>query len=219
MRIAWRGRCEEAVLGGGCLFGRGSRIEGCGGTEPGLSLRTPVALRLAPLVNHSTLALRHWPMAGYKGHITGATVFGGGYLAFLAYVFSVDAAYRQFTVLEQVGYPLMLLTLSLLFGLWPDVDTDSKGQEVFYSIFFVVDLFLVVTEQFRAAAYLGLVAVLLVLSRHRGWTHTWWAMLLVPSPLLILPYMHVPERPLVGLPFYGAAVVGYLSHLVVDRVW
>lgn len=157
-------------------------------------------------------------MAGYKGHVVGATLFGGGYLAFLGYAFTIDAAYRQFSVLERVGYPLMLLTLSLLFGLWPDVDTDSKGQDLFYTIFFVTDLFLVVTEQFRAAAYLGLVAVLIVLSRHRGWTHTWWAMLLVPSPLLILPYLHVSERPLVGLPFYGAAVVGYLSHLVVDKV-
>ncbi|PSQ72043.1 MAG: metal-dependent hydrolase [Bacteroidetes bacterium QH_1_64_81] len=158
-------------------------------------------------------------MAGYKGHIAGATMFGLGYLAALIYAFSIDAAYRQFTALEQVGYPLMLLALSLLFGLWPDVDTDSKGQDLFYSIFFVADLFLVVTEQFRAAAYLGLVAVLLVLSQHRGWTHTWWAMVLVPSPLLILPYLHVSGRPLVGLPFYGAAVVGYLSHLVVDRLW
>jgi hypothetical protein len=158
-------------------------------------------------------------MAGYKGHIASAAVFGIGYLAALVYAFSVDAAYRQFTVLEQIGYPLVLLALALLFGLWPDVDTDSKGQDLFYMIFFGVDLFLVVTEQFRAAAYLGLVAVLLVLSTHRGWTHTWWAMLLVPSPLLILPYLHVPARPLVGLPFYGAAVVGYLSHLVVDWVW
>jgi len=158
-------------------------------------------------------------MAGYKGHIAGAAVFGGVYLAALGYAFSVDAAYRQFTALEQVGYPLALLALALLFGLWPDVDTDSKGQEIFYSIFFVADLFLVVTEQFRAAAYLGLVAVLLVLSTHRGWTHTWWAMVLVPSPLLILPYLHVPGRPLVGLPFYGAAVIGYLSHLVVDWAW
>lgn len=157
-------------------------------------------------------------MAGYKGHIAGAALFGTGYLAALAYVFSVDAAYQQFTMLERVGYPAALLALALLFGLWPDVDTDSKGQEVFYSIFFATDLFLIGTEQFRAAAYLGLVAVLLVLSRHRGWTHTWWAMWLVPSPLLILPYFHVPERPLIGLPFYGAAVVGYLSHLVVDQI-
>ncbi|MFB6272557.1 MAG: metal-dependent hydrolase, partial [Salinibacter sp.] len=64
-------------------------------------------------------------MAGYKGHIAGATVFGSGYLVLLGYVFSVDAAYRQFSVLEQIGYPLALLALALLFGLWPDVDTDS----------------------------------------------------------------------------------------------
>jgi membrane-bound metal-dependent hydrolase YbcI (DUF457 family) len=157
-------------------------------------------------------------MAGYKGHLAGATLFVLGYIALLAYAFSVDAAYEQFSALEQIGYPLSLVALALLFGLWPDVDTNSKGQRVFYSIFLVTDLFLIATEQFRAAAYLGLVALLPVLSHHRGWTHTWWAMLLIPSPLLILPYLHVPERPLVGLPFYGAAVVGYLSHLVVDRV-
>jgi membrane-bound metal-dependent hydrolase YbcI (DUF457 family) len=157
-------------------------------------------------------------MAGYKGHIAGATVFGCGYVAALGYVFSVDAAYQQFSSLEQVGYPLGMVALALLFGLWPDVDTNSKGQRVFYTIFLVTDLFLIGTEQFRAAAYLGLVALLPVLSHHRGWTHTWWAMLLIPSPLLILPYLHVPERPLVGLPFYGAAVAGYLSHLVVDRI-
>jgi membrane-bound metal-dependent hydrolase YbcI (DUF457 family) len=157
-------------------------------------------------------------MAGYRGHLAGATLFVLGYIALLAYAFSVDAAYEQFSVLEQIGYPLGLVVLALLFGLWPDVDTNSKGQRVFYSIFLVTDLFLIATEQFRAAAYLGLVALLPVLSHHRGWTHTWWAMLLIPSPLLLLPYLHVPERPLVGLPFYGAAVVGYLSHLVVDRV-
>lgn len=157
-------------------------------------------------------------MAGYKGHLAGATLFVLGYIALLAYAFSVDAAYEQFSALEQIGYPLSLVVLALLFGLWPDVDINSKGQRIFYSIFLVTDLFLIATEQFRAAAYLGLVALLPVLSPHRGWTHTWWAMLLIPSPLLILPYLHVPERPLVGLPFYGAAVVGYLSHLVVDRI-
>ena len=41
-------------------------------------------------------------------------------------------------------------------------------------------------------------------------------MLLVPAPLLALPYVLFPDRPLAGLPFYGAAVVGYFSHLVMD---
>jgi len=155
-------------------------------------------------------------MAGYKGHIAGATLFAAGYIALLGYAFAVDAAYQQFGALELVGYPLALLALALLFGLWPDVDTDSKGRRLFYAVFFVADIFLIATKQFEAAAYLGLFALLPALDHHRGWTHTWWAMLLIPAPLLVLPYLHFPERPLVGLPFYGAAVIGYLSHLVVD---
>jgi len=150
--------------------------------------------------------------------LVGGVAFAGGYFVALVYFSAVEAIFRRFTPLEQLGYPLVMVALALLFALWPDVDTDSKGQTVFYSIFFLADLFLIATDHFRAAAYLGLVALLLVLSRHRGWTHTWWAMFLVPSPLLILPYLHLPERPLVGLPFYGAAVVGYLSHLVVDHI-
>ncbi len=75
---------------------------------------------------------------------------------------------------------------------------------------------LIATKHFEEASYLGLFAILPVLGKHRGWMHSWWAMLLVPSPLLILPYIFFPERPLSGLPFYGAAVVGYFSHLFMD---
>ncbi|MEM1271416.1 MAG: metal-dependent hydrolase, partial [Bacteroidota bacterium] len=155
-------------------------------------------------------------MAGYRGHITGATAFFVPYLAGLLYLFSVDAAYLQFNELELIGYPLALFGLCLMFGLWPDVDTNSMGQNIFYTIFFLVDVVLIVTRNFQEAAYLGLFAILPVLGKHRGWTHQWWAMILVPSPLLILPYIFFPERPLAGLPFYGAALTGYFSHLFVD---
>ena len=155
-------------------------------------------------------------MAGYKGHLAGAAVFFGGYLAALALVFSVDRAYARFSDLELVAYPAVLLGLTLMFGLWPDVDTNSKGQNVFYALFFAVDAVLIATRQFQEAAYLGLFCILPIIGKHRGWTHTFWAMLLIPSPLLVLPFVLYPERPLSGLPFYGAAVVGYLSHLFMD---
>lgn len=155
-------------------------------------------------------------MAGYKGHLAGALVFFGVYLAGLALVFSVDQAYQRFTELELIGVPVVLLGLCLMFGLWPDVDTNSKGQNLFYSLFFLVDALLIAQRKFEWAAYLGLFAILPILGKHRGWTHTYWAMLLVPSPLLILPYVLFPEKPLAGLPFYGAAVVGYFSHLFMD---
>lgn len=163
---------------------------------------------------------RSAPLANYQGHITGATAFFAVYLAGLLYVFSVDAAYEQFTTVEMVAYPLALFGLCLMFGLWPDVDTNSVGQNLFYTIFFVADIVLISTKHFEEAAYLGLFAILPILGKHRGWTHTWWAMLLVPSPLLLLPYLHFPERALAGLPFYGAAVVGYFSHLFMDgMIW
>ena len=155
-------------------------------------------------------------MAGYRGHLAGATVFFGLYLAGIALVYSVDQAYRQFSEVELVAYPVALFGLCLMFGLWPDVDTNSKGQNLFYSLFFVVDVVLIGTQKFEEAAYLGLFCILPAIGKHRGWTHSYWAMLLIPSPLLVLPYLLAPERPLAGLPFYGAAVVGYFSHLVMD---
>ncbi len=155
-------------------------------------------------------------MAGYKGHIAGATVFFAGYLMALLYVVSVEAVQARFHVLELVAYPLALFGLCLMFGLWPDVDTNSKGQDLFYGLFFMVDVILIATRHFQEAAYLGLFAILPIIGKHRGWTHTWWAMVLIPSPLLVLPYVFFPSQPLSGLPFYGAAVTGYCSHLVVD---
>ncbi len=155
-------------------------------------------------------------MSGYRGHLFGATLFFAIYLGALLYVFSFEAAYTRFSGLEVAAYPLALFGLCLMFGLWPDVDTNSMGQNLFYTIFFVVDVVLIATRHFEEAAYLGLFAILPVLGKHRGWTHTWWAMLLVPAPLLVLPYVFFPQRPLAGLPFYGAAVVGYFSHLFMD---
>ncbi len=155
-------------------------------------------------------------MAGYKGHLAGATVFFGVYLAGLALLFSVDQAYRHLSDVELVAYPAALFGLCLMFGLWPDVDTNSKGQNLFYGLFFVADVALLATGRIEEAAYLGLFCILPALGKHRGWTHTYWAMLLIPSPLVAVPYVLSPERPLVGLTFYGAAVVGYFSHLVMD---
>lgn len=155
-------------------------------------------------------------MANYKGHLNGSLVAAALYLAVVAAVVIVYTLYHHVTWGEALLGSAGMVTLVVLFGLWPDVDLDSKGRRIFYNIFFAVDLCLIVTERFEAAAYLGLFAILPALGAHRGWTHTWWAMLLVPSPLLIAPYLYLPETPFVGLPFYGAAVVGYFSHLVLD---
>ena len=155
-------------------------------------------------------------MANYRGHVAGSTVFFLLYFTTLAFIFAVDQAYQQFSPVELIVYVLLMYALCLMFGLWPDVDTHSRAQNIFYTIFFIADLVLILTQHFQEAAYLGLFAILPGLGKHRGWTHSRWAMILLPLPLLILPYLFMPSRPLFGLPFYGAAVVGYFSHLFMD---
>ncbi len=155
-------------------------------------------------------------MAGFRAHLAGAGAFGLVYLGALVAVYAVDSAYDRFSLLELATYPALLFMICLLFALWPDVDTASLSQKIFYSLFLIVDVTLVATRHFQEAAYLGLFALVPVVSRHRGWTHSWWAMVLVPAPLFVLPLLMLPERPFSGLPFYGAAVTGYFSHLFLD---
>lgn len=151
-------------------------------------------------------------MAGYKGHISAGVAFGALMVAGLA--FSPLAA--SLTLEQKLIKALVVLWLAVIFALFPDVDIKSKGQLLFYRVFFVLDIILLVNKYYIEAALLGFLALLPIISKHRGWTHTFWAMLLVPSPILLGPMYLAKEPVLDGLPFYLGALAGYFSHLVAD---
>jgi membrane-bound metal-dependent hydrolase YbcI (DUF457 family) len=70
---------------------------------------------------------------------------------------------------------------------------------------------------YRWAAWLGLIAMLPALGHHRGWTHTWWAMLAVGLPIAVIPQVLLGADSInVFLPFYAAFTLGYFSHLLLD---
>jgi len=146
-------------------------------------------------------------MPGYKGHIAGGLVFAG---AGMAATMACDLYRPAFS--EAV----ILVGVALMGALFPDVDTDSKGQNLFYALLVVVDLALMVAGEYRWAAVLGFAAMLPALGHHRGWTHTWWAMLAVPLAVCLLPIFFYGSAPAALAPYYAAAVTGYLSHLVLD---
>lgn len=131
--------------------------------------------------------------------------------------------------------------VALLFGLWPDVDIKSKSQKVFYTVLFVLNAVLIFVFKFyTAAALLGLFAMVPILSRHRGWTHSRITMILLPGLFFVIPiYLEYPRWSIgsvelhdlidslfkwEGLPdvlldslmFYLAGVIGYASHLYLD---
>lgn len=166
-------------------------------------------------------------MPGYKGHLFFGLLVGGLALAGAVWLGALAPD------------PVVLggLMAALLLGaLFPDLDTDSKGRRLFYLAFLALDVWLIMGRRFEEAAYVGILAILPGIGRHRGWTHAWWAMLLVPAPILVLPYLFsfpfawlsFPNNvatvdALHGqpwktyLPWYLAFVAGYGSHLLLDR--
>jgi membrane-bound metal-dependent hydrolase YbcI (DUF457 family) len=151
-------------------------------------------------------------MSGYRGHISTALLFGVVLVAGLSFT----SVARAMSVPELLIKGLVIIWLAVLFALFPDIDIKSKGQLLFYRLFFLLDLGLLVLGRFQEAALLGFLALLPILSRHRGWTHSVWAMFLIPLPILAGPMYFARAPVLEGLPYYLGAVAGYLSHLVAD---
>jgi len=154
-------------------------------------------------------------MANYKGHIAGGLVVGAAYAGAVQALPSNINAYAS-GILHDEQMLAGVLILSMLFALWPDIDTNSKGQDIFFGIAFIVDVLLIANGHIEAAAYFGLLAMFPILGKHRGWTHTVWAMLLVPLPIILVPYLYRSSTLDTMAIFYGAAVIGYFSHLLLD---
>jgi membrane-bound metal-dependent hydrolase YbcI (DUF457 family) len=147
-------------------------------------------------------------MPGYKTHIAGGAVFGAG--AVFAAVTFLDAPFAPQTMALLVG-------VATVAALLPDIDTDSKGQNLFYGLLIAFDCWLLAKGEYRWAALVGLMAMLPAVGHHRGWTHTWWAAGLLPLPIVIIPHFLFGLPMEAMIPFYLAAVVGIVSHLILDR--
>lgn len=154
-------------------------------------------------------------MANYKGHIAGGLLCNTAYLASVQ-AFPGSILYKTAGILSHWQFVLGLYVIAVLFALWPDVDTNSKGQDIFYGLAFVANVLLVLTGRFEAAAYLGLLAMTPIIGGHRGWTHSRLAMILVPAPIVVIPYLHQSSILPTALLVYGAAFAGYFSHLLFD---
>lgn len=149
-------------------------------------------------------------MPGFRAHLCGGALF---------FILALAAALWLGIFQPDQRTALLLGVIALLAALFPDVDTDSRGRALFYGALLVVYLALMIQGRFRLAAVLGFCALLPAVAHHREWTHSWWAMLLIPSPMLILPMVFYDLSLPAVLPFYAAAVIGYLSHLALDRIF
>lgn len=168
------------------------------------------ALRLTPNICGTISGMANW-----KGHIAGGIAVTGCYVAAVS-LLPVGRFAEAAGLLQDWQALAAVFVIGILFALFPDVDTNSKAQDLFFGIVFPLNILLIVTGNLQAAAYLGLIAMLPIVGHHRGWTHKKWAMFVVPLPILFVPYLYNNELLLPAVVFYSAAVVGYFSHLLFD---
>lgn len=154
-------------------------------------------------------------MANYKGHIAGGAIAGVA-LVLAASFIPIEHFAESAQLLQDWQALVGIIVVAILFALFPDVDTNSKAQDIFYGILLPVNIVLIWQNHLQAAAYLGLIAMLPVVGHHRGWTHSYWAMLLVPLPILIVPWLYHDQIVPISAVYYAAAVAGYFSHLLLD---
>lgn len=158
-------------------------------------------------------------MANYRGHLIGGFASAAVYTAAVT-MLPVERLAEYAHLLYDWQALTAVFVIGMLFSLFPDVDTNSKAQDIFFWIVFPLDILLIWQGYLQAAAYLGLIAMLPILTHHRGWTHRKWAAFVVPLPILLVPYLYNDRVLAISAIYYGAAVVGYLSHLLLDgMIW
>lgn len=158
-------------------------------------------------------------MANWRGHIIGGVVFTTVYAVAMLFV-PVEQFAESARLLTDWQAMAAVFVIGILFGLFPDVDTNSKAQDIFFGFAFIIDILLIWSRHIQAAAYLGLIAMLPIITHHRGWTHSKLAMVLVPLPILVIPWLYDTAMLPISIVFYGAAVSGYFSHLFLDGlIW
>lgn len=146
-------------------------------------------------------------MPGYRGHLAGA-LLAAGLLGVGLWYFG----WLPHDWLSLAG----LLGFCLIGALFPDIDTKSQGQYLFYIALLAVDVGLLIQGRYEWSAYLGLAAIIPGVTPHRGWIHSFYAMLLLPLPIVLVPVLLYGRDWMVYLPYYLACTLGYCSHLILD---
>lgn len=143
-------------------------------------------------------------MPNYKGHL------GGGFVAFLIVI--------NVIIVKKVSLLIALewLAFTLLGALFPDIDTKSKGQKIFYKTLVVVFLILLLKQCFTAIIFLSILSFLPLVVRHRGLCHELWFVIGVPLVVAGSVGCYFPKFS--SLAWWDAFffIVGAVSHLYLD---
>ncbi len=142
-------------------------------------------------------------MPGYKGHLAGGVVVAAPMLYLLrSYLSPVLAA--------------LCFGFALAGSLFPDVDTNSKGQKWFYRLTIPFLVFLLIIKRFSLFVLFSFLAFVPLVVNHRGVFHRLWFIMLPPFGIVAVCAWYWPSW--FHDVFFTALffVVGAVSHLILD---
>lgn len=117
-----------------------------------------------------------------------------------------------------INYPIYLLSIPIatLYSLLPDIDIKSRGSKIFYLLILTLVLYFFKKGETLTALIIISASLLPQTVPHRKYTHNLLFALIFPLPVyLLFPEVSISLSyfPL----FYISAVVGFVSHLIMDR--
>lgn len=147
-------------------------------------------------------------MPGFRTHV------GGGLLAYIACLVTLCS---YFVFKPTLFKALEWFICTILGSLFPDVDTKSTGQMLFYRVTALLLLFLLWKQKIAVFIWVALLAMVPVLADHRGLFHKIWFVVFVPlcaALFLQKAYPVYKNALLFDAAFFS---IGALSHILLDR--
>jgi hypothetical protein len=118
---------------------------------------------------------------------------------------------------------LVVWLLAYGFALYPDVDTKSTPQKVFFRLLFVISLVLIGLKLFQVCAVVLTLSIIPLLFKHRGFTHWWLSAIFIPMIFFMLFELFIVGGLLSSAFFLKyfwymiASTAGWSTHLILDK--
>ncbi len=105
---------------------------------------------------------------------------------------------------------------AFIFSLFPDIDIKSTPSKIFYWVVAAALGYFYYSKNYMIGHTLGMFAILPQLVRHRGIFHHPITAILLPLWIFYLYYVKVIDIQFAVI-VYAASVIGYFTHLFMDR--
>ena len=147
-------------------------------------------------------------MPNYKVHLA------GGFLSFaILYKLSAKILSKRFYSSEEMAFSLLLCLLGSLF---PDIDTKSYGQRMFYFLLLAMIFGSILLNQWTLLIVFGAFSILPFFVGHRGLTHRLWFNAIAPLPIFITIFDKSSKLAILSKTGYFYFLAGALSHIFLD---